>query len=112
MDDGACHTCAIYFIAKYDTDLLSKEKALGKKRPVILQLLRKCSGNPQNTASLRLKSRLAEKQNDVLLPLYFKKPSKNSTSRNHVKSLNSTDIRQKIIKASQKLWKIANIDEV
>ena len=51
----------MYFIAKYDTDLLSKEKALGEKRPVILQLLRKCSGNPQNTASLRLKSRLAEK---------------------------------------------------
>ena len=55
-------TCAMYFIAKYDTDLLSKEKALGKKRLVILQLLRKCSGNPQNTASLRLKSRLAEKR--------------------------------------------------
>ena len=59
-------TCATYFIAKYDTDLLSKEKALGKKRPVILQLLRKCSGNPQNTASLRLKSRLAEKKHCML----------------------------------------------
>ena len=54
-------TCAMYIIAKYDTDLLSNEKALGKKRSEIPKLLQKCSGNPQNTASLRLKSRLAEK---------------------------------------------------
>ena len=58
----------MYFIAKYDTDLLSKEKALGKKRPVILQLLRKCSGNPQNTASLDFSRRLAEKLN----PYYYR----------------------------------------
>ena len=51
----------MYFMAKYDTDLLSK-KAYEEKRLVILQLTRKCSGNPQNTASLRLKSRLAEKE--------------------------------------------------
>ena len=38
-----------------------KKTPKGKKRLVILQLSRKCSGNPQNTASLRLKSRLAKK---------------------------------------------------
>ena len=53
----------MYFIAKYDTEIFLIKKALGKKRLVIVLSSKSALQNPQNTASLRLKSRLAEKQN-------------------------------------------------
>ena len=52
----------MYFIAKYDSKMFPIEKALGKKRLVIVLCSESDLANPQNTASLRLKSRLAEKQ--------------------------------------------------
>ena len=53
----------MYFIAKCDTASFPINKALGKKRIIYCNrpTLRKCSRNPQTTASIRLKSRLAEK---------------------------------------------------
>ena len=51
----------MYFIAKYDTKIFPIKKALGKKRLVIVLCSESALENPQNTASLRLKSRLAEK---------------------------------------------------
>ena len=50
----------MYFIAKYDSKMFPIEKALGKKRLVIALCSESDLANPQNTASLRLKSRLAE----------------------------------------------------
>ena len=51
----------MHFIAKYDTKILPLKKALGKKRLEIVLCSKSALENPQNTASLRLKSRLAEK---------------------------------------------------
>ena len=51
----------MYFITKYDTKIFPIKKALGKKRLVIVLCSESDLANPQNTASLRLKSRLAEK---------------------------------------------------
>ena len=51
----------MYFIVQYDTESFPIKKALGKKRIVIVQRSESALENPQNTASLRLKSRLAEK---------------------------------------------------
>ena len=50
-----------YFIAKYDTKIVPIKNALGKKRLVIVLCFESALENPQNTASLRVKSRLAEK---------------------------------------------------
>ena len=55
----------MYFIAKYDTKIFPIKKALGKKRLVIVLCSESALENPQNTASLRLKSRLAEKSKKV-----------------------------------------------
>ena len=51
----------MYFNAKYDIKLFPIKKALGKKRVAIFLSSESALENPQNTASLRLKSRLAEK---------------------------------------------------
>ena len=47
---------------KYRSSSLRKQKALGKKPAPLTIFTEVCFENPQNTASLRLKSRLAEKQ--------------------------------------------------
>ena len=54
----------MYFIAKYDTKSLPLKKALGKKRLEIVFCSESALEKPQNTASLRLKSRLAEQQGE------------------------------------------------
>ena len=51
----------MYFIAKHDINQFPIKKALGKKRVAIVICSESALENPQNTASLRLKSRLAEK---------------------------------------------------
>ena len=55
----------MYFIAKYDTKIFPIKKALGKKRPVIPQLLRKCSRKPTEYCQSPTKVETGRKTTDA-----------------------------------------------